>query len=121
MTDPLLTEKCRTLRRKGFTLGEIIKTTNLPKTTVFDHIRDIPLSVELKERIIRENIQRLNKFRPNKKGKCISGRVVPKPIGWTNELVFLVAHFMFDGEIRYCGCIYHNFLCRISRLYKKKI
>lgn len=85
-----------------------MKAVKLPKTTVFDHIQDIPLSTQSKERIIRENIQRLNKFRPNKKGKCISGRIVPQPKGWTNGLLFLVAHFMFDGEIRSHGCIYHN-------------
>ena len=108
MTDPLLIEKCRILRRKGFTLGEIVGTTKLPKTTIYDHIQDIPLSTELKERIIRENIQRLDKFRPDRKGKCIRGRIVPKPEGWTNELLFLTAHFMFDGEIQTHSCIYHN-------------
>ncbi|MBA7622204.1 hypothetical protein ES703_29578 [subsurface metagenome] len=54
-TNPVLVEKCRSLRRKGFTLGEIIKTINLPKTTIFDHIQDIPLSIEAKKRIAREN------------------------------------------------------------------
>jgi len=50
-TDPILVEKCRRLRKKGFTLGEIVKKTGLPKTTVYDHIRDIPLSNVLKEKI----------------------------------------------------------------------
>ena len=50
-TDPLLIEKCRKLREKGFTLGEIIKAIGLPKTTVYHHIRDIPLSNILKEKI----------------------------------------------------------------------
>lgn len=108
MTGPLLIEKCRTLRKRGFTLGEIVGTTKLPKTTIYDNVRDIPLSVELKERIIKESIQRLDKFRPNKKGRCIPGRIVPKPEGWTNELLFLTAHFMFDGEVQTHSCIYHN-------------
>ena len=119
MVDPLLIEKCRTLRRRGFTLGEIVGTTKLPKTTVYDHIRDIPLSTELEERIIRENIQRLDKFRPNKKGKCIPGRIVPKPKGWRNELIFLTAHFMFDGEIRHGNCVYQNRNLALINLVKQ--
>lgn len=112
MTNPLLVEKCRTLRSKGFTLGEIIRTTQLPKTTVFDHIRDIPLPIAVQERIRKETIERLRKFSikigRKRKGKCFPGRIVPKPIGWTNKLLFLVAHFMFDGEIQSHSCIYQN-------------
>jgi len=107
-TNPLLVEKCRILRRKGFTLGEIIKVTHFPKTTIFDHVRDIPLSVKTKERLTRENIQRLKEIARRRRGKCIPGRIVIKPQGWTDKLIFLVAHFMFDGEITRGGCIYHN-------------
>ena len=112
MTDPLLIEKCRTLRKKGFTLGKIIKTTRLPKTTVFDHIYDIPLSITVQERIRKETIERLKKFSiktaRRRKGKCMPGRIVLKPRDWSNKLLFLVAHFMFDGEIQSHSCVYHN-------------
>jgi len=107
-TNPLLIEKCQNLRRKGFTLDEIIKVTKLPKTTVFDHIQDIPLSVERKREIQEDSIKRITEFSRKRKGKCIPGRVVPKPKGWTKELICLVAHFMFDGEITKGGCIYQN-------------
>jgi hypothetical protein len=107
-TDPLLIEKCRTLRRKGFTLGDIIKATKLPKTTVFDHIQDIPLSPKVKERLARENLLRLKEIARRRKGKCIPGRIVVKPKGWANELISLVAHFMFDGEIKTHCCVYNN-------------
>ena len=107
--NPLLVEKCRTLRRKGFVLGEIIKSVNLPKTTVYDHIYDIPLPEETKERIKREARKRINEYiRKERKGKCMFGRVVPKPENWTDKLIFLTAHFMFDGEIQTNACIYHN-------------
>jgi hypothetical protein len=33
---------------------------------------------------------------------------VIKPEGWTNELIFLISHFMFDGEIRNHSCVYNN-------------
>lgn len=112
MTDPLLVKKCRTLRGRGFTLGEIIKETNLPKTTIFEHIQDIPLSRKLKEKIRikqEENTRRLIEFNiKERKGKCIPGRAIPKPENWSNNLIFLTAHFMFDGEIRSHSCIYHN-------------
>jgi len=107
-TDPLLIAKCRNLRRKGYTLGEIIKATNLPKTTIFDHVRDIPLSIAMKESLARENIQRLKEIALRRKGKCIPGRIVIKPKGWGDKLIFLVAHFMFDGEITSHSCVYHN-------------
>ncbi|PIP24217.1 MAG: hypothetical protein COS25_02000 [Candidatus Nealsonbacteria bacterium CG02_land_8_20_14_3_00_37_10] len=107
-TDSSLIEKCRTLRKKGFTLGDIIKATKLPKTTIFDHIQDIPLSVERKREIQEDSIKRITEFSRKRKGKCLFGRVVPKPEGWTKKLIFLTAHFMFDGEISKGSCIYNN-------------
>lgn len=31
-----------------------------------------------------------------------------KPKGWSSDLIYLIAHFMFDGEIGSHSCIYHN-------------
>ena len=122
-TDSALIEKCRNLRREGFTLGKIIKAVKLPKTTVFDHIQDIPLSAKRKREIQKAAIKRITAFSRKRKGKCIPGRVVPKPKGWTNELLFLTAHFMFDGDIQTHSCIYHNrnmaLINRVSALMKK--
>jgi len=44
-------EKCLILRNKGFTLGEIIAATKLPKTTIYYHIRNISLPQKVIERI----------------------------------------------------------------------
>lgn len=108
-TSPLLIKKCQKLRKRGFTLGEIVKATNLPKTTIYGYIRGTPLPPEVKERIILASTKRINEFNIKyRKGKCIPGRVVPKPKKWNDDLIFLVAHFMFDGEINTHGCIYHN-------------
>lgn len=101
-------EKCRNLRNRGFTLGEIVKTTKFPKTTIYYHIKNIPLPLDIIERIKRENTKRITKFNKERKGKCIPGRIVIKSKEFTNKLVFLVAHFMFDGEITSHSCIYHN-------------
>ncbi len=108
-TDPLLVEKCRVLRRKGFALGTIIKKTNLPKTTVYGYIREIFLPFEVKERIKREARKRINDYiRKEKKGKCMPGREFLKPKHWSQGLIFIISHFMFDGQIRYGGCEYYN-------------
>ena len=104
-TNPLLIKKCRSLRRKGFTLTEILEATELSKSTVYDHIYDIPLSDKIKRRIREE---RVKKFSKKRKGKCILGRIVTKPKNWTKELIFLISHFMFDGEITRHSCIYCN-------------
>jgi len=122
-TDPFLIKKCRTLRKKGFTLGEIMKTTNLPKTTVFGHIQDISLPIKIRQQIKEEAVRRIAEFSRKRKGKCMLGRIVVKPRNWTNELVFLVAHFMFDGEITGHSCIYNNrseaLINRVRLLMKK--
>lgn len=122
--NPLLIEKCRTLRRKGFTLGKIIKRVGLSKTTVYDYIHDIKLPIEIKKRIQENYTKRINEFNRQRKGKCWPGRVVPKPKGWTSELILLVAHFMFDGEIGSHSCIYNNrnkVLINRVRLLMRKI
>lgn len=126
-TDSLLIDKCRNLRIKGFTVREISDLIKLPTTTVYGHIFNIPISYKLKERLkIKqiENTKKLIKFNTEiRKGKCNPGRIVIKPKEWTNELIFLVAHFMFDGEIQSHSCIYHNrnmaLINQVSFLMKK--
>ena len=105
---PSLIQKCRTLRRKGLSLNYIIRVVHLPKSTIYDNIRDINLSLETKNRLHQSSIRPLVEFSRKRKGKCIPGRVVPKPKGWFCDLIYLVAHFMFDGEITAHSCIYSN-------------
>ena len=97
------------LRRKGFTLGEIVGTTGVPKTTVYGHVCDIPLSRELQERIKREATRRINEFNiRERKGKCIPGRMFTKPERWSPELIFVLSHILFDGHIAHQGFEYYN-------------
>ena len=108
-TDPLLVEKCRTLRRKGFTLGEIVRIVKLPKTTIYYQVRGISLPPGAEEGIRIAAIKRINEYiRKYRKGKCMPGREVIKPKDWSPELVFVTAHFMFDGRIDHEGCEYYN-------------
>jgi len=111
-TAPLLIQKCRILRKKGFTLREISKLTNIPFTTIYGYVSNVPFSLKLVENIKLkqiENTKRLVRFNiETRKGKCIPGRIVPKPKEWSSDLIYLVAHFMFDGEIASHSCIYNN-------------
>jgi len=111
-TAPLLIQKCRTLRKDGFTLREISKLTNIPVVTIHGYVKDIPFSLKLIKNIKLKqikNTRRLIKFNVEvRKGKCIPGRIVPKPKEWFCDLIYLVAHFMFDGEITSHSCIYNN-------------
>jgi len=80
----------------------------LPKTTVYGYIKDVALTNEQKDKIKQKRRLQL-KGRPSpRKGKCVAGRNVHKPASWSNELVHIVAHFMFDGRIAKEGCLYYS-------------
>ncbi|MBI2515189.1 LAGLIDADG family homing endonuclease [Candidatus Wolfebacteria bacterium] len=114
-------EKCRILRRQGFTLGEIIKLTNLPKTTIYGYIRDISLPLKIQAEIKKRHIRRLVDFSRARKGKCIKGREIVKPVGWSLDLIFIVSHFMFDGQIKYAGCEYYNRSFSLIKEMKRRV
>ncbi|MDD4990188.1 MAG: LAGLIDADG family homing endonuclease [Candidatus Pacebacteria bacterium] len=107
-TNPVLIQKIKQLRSNGFSLGEIVKATNLPKTTVYDHIRSVYISPELKKTIIEIGRKKVVVINKQRKGKCWVGREVILPQGWPNGLLFLTAHFIFDGVINYGSCVYQN-------------
>jgi len=112
MTKQEFKQRCVELRNKNFTLGEIVSTLNRPKTTIFFHIRDIPKNKFLKNKIsaINSKQAKLNIARglTPQKGQSALGRKYKDFKKWSASTVNLVAHAMFDGEIRYGGVIYHN-------------
>lgn len=126
-TSLLLIEQCRKLRKEGFTLGEIAKKTRLPKTTIHGHVYDIPSSPVLEKKIRRiqeENTRRLTEFViKTRKGKCAPGREISLPKDWSYDLVLIIAHFLFDGEIRTHSCVYNNrneaLIQRVESLMRK--
>lgn len=100
--------KCRNLRYSGYSLGEIISITNLPKTTIYGYIKDIILTPKQRKKI-EEHRKTLCKNKPNpRKGKCLPGREILKPKSWSEDLIHIIAHFMFDGRIDNDGCIYYS-------------
>ena len=98
---------CQELRTKGHTLGEISIITSRPKTTVYFHVRNMPLTKKLLEKI--KNI-RINSIRGRgpKRGKSLLGYRYKKFNRWTPSLVNLVAHMLFDGAIKREGVLYYN-------------
>jgi hypothetical protein len=98
-------ETCIELRKKDHTLNEIMAITGRSKTSIYAHIRSIPLSIKKREQIA-ENSRRLalglsssrlgvalRPFRPFEE--------------WTAETVLLTAHLMFDGRLAK-SCEYNN-------------
>lgn len=116
MTSQEFKQKCIELRNQNFTLGEMVKILGRPKTTIFFHISNLPRSKILQEKIsaISSKYAKLNHSRglTPQKGKSALGRKYKEFAKWTPDLVNLVAHALFDGEIKYGGVIYNN-RCKI--------
>ena len=97
---------CVALREKGHTLQEIVDITGRSKTTVYFHIRNLPLSPEREAQRRYLAGVRIREFAIARTGK--SERVYKPFATWTPDLVMLVAHLLFDGEIQKNGCAYNN-------------
>lgn len=99
-------EKCVKLRQSDYTLLEISKITRRPKSSVYFHIKNIPLSQEKQELIKTNSALRVSTLSSARKGKSV--RKFKKFTKWNKNLVNLISHFIFDGEIKYSGCVYNN-------------
>jgi len=110
-------EKCRKLRKRGFSLTKVIKITKLPKTTVYDQIKDISLPLKIREKLKKEGLKRLYKYTNQRKKKII------QHTKWNEDLIFIVAHFMFDGGLLKYSSVYYNRsefqVMRLIRIVKK--
>lgn len=99
-------KQCIELRKQDFTLPEIMKKTGRAKTSVYFHVKNIPLSTSKQKEIRAARIQRAYKAAEERKGK--SGRSFKMFKTWDAHAVLLVAHLMFDGEITRTTCGYSN-------------
>ncbi len=97
--------QCISLRKRDFTLAEIMKKTGRSKTSVYFHIKNIPLSKKKQVEIKRNSGVRGRRVAALRKGKSL--RPFRTFTEWTPELVSLVAHLYFDGGI-YKSCVYTN-------------
>lgn len=101
-------ELCRDLRVRGHTLGQIAQVTKRPETSVFFHIRDLALPHSVRVEVSRRMTERLVAYNKKRKGKSALDRHPRLFTVWTPDLVTLISHFLFDGEITRSGCIYTN-------------
>lgn len=120
-----LIEKIKIMRTEGKTLGDIVQATGLPKTTIYFHLRKIPKRFNLTQRL-KEVIKIKNKkIGDAKRGKSFKTYQYKKPNIWTPDFVMLVAHLMFDGELKYASCVYNNrsqaLIDRFIRLMKENL
>lgn len=100
--------RCRNLRKQGFSLGRIVRITRLPKTTVWDQIKDIEFSKTARNEFEQYHRKVDTMARKRRKGHCWKGRVVFKPVNWSPELIYIISHFWFDGLIKRNCCEYYN-------------
>lgn len=99
-------EECIALRKEDYSLVEIARLTGRPKTSVYAHIRGLPLSEKRIETYKKASAERLKKSALSRKGK--SKRSFKKFINWNPSRVLLMAHLSFDGGIRSHQCEYNN-------------
>jgi hypothetical protein len=99
-------QECIALRKKDKTIIEIMAITGRSKSSIYTHIKDIPLSQKKQAAISDVSRKRAIELSGARKGK--SKRPFKPFTAWTPELVLLLSHLMFDGEILKNKCNYNN-------------
>ncbi|MDO8576120.1 MAG: LAGLIDADG family homing endonuclease, partial [bacterium] len=92
--------------RKDHTLSEIVRITGRPKTSVHFHIQNFPLSNLRKKEVQAARALRARLLAGKRRG--VSARLFKKFTSWNTELICLVSHLVFDGEVKHGGCVYNN-------------
>jgi hypothetical protein len=100
-------EQCIALRKKDYSIIEIMRETGRAKSSVYMHIKDLPMS---RERMASYRVaagKQIREFALARKGKSVRQF---KPFKkWTTGSVSLVAHLLFGGSIdSQRGCAYSN-------------
>lgn len=121
MTRQEFKQKCIELRKQNFTIKEITQILKRSKTSVYFHVKSIPKSKALLTKIRENNLIHLNRIKPNLKGISWTGRHCRGFSSWTPVLVNLIAHTMFDGELRKTDLIYHNSSVVLINNFKEKM
>jgi len=99
-------QRCIKLRKQDHTLDEIADITDRPRTSVYYHIQDIPLS---EERRRQANAYNTRKRKEGHEKYWRKQRASFTEFDeWNKKRVLLVSHLMFDGELFSRGCYYHN-------------
>lgn len=99
-------EQCVALRKKDYSINEIMRATGRAKTSIYVHIKNIPLSDKRIQKYRATSGKWIRKFALVRKGKSV--RPFQPFDAWSADTVLLVAHLLFDGEISRGKCIYNN-------------
>lgn len=100
--------QCQRLRAKGNSFGEISSQTRIARSTLHAYLKKIFLSIgQIQEIEVRRKAKCKSKPNP-RKGRCLAGREIVKPKNWSDKLVHIVAHFMFDGRVDEYSCTYYS-------------
>lgn len=99
-------QQCIALRKKDYSIVEIMKATGRAKTSIYTHIKNIPLSDRRVAQYKIASGKRIRKFALARKGKSV--RSFRSFSAWSSDSVLLIAHFLFDGEIARVRCAYNN-------------
>ena len=83
-----------------------MRITHRPKTSVYQHIKDTPLSPGRMKKYKDAAARHIRRFALARKGKSV--RPFRRFESWTPKHVLLIAHLMFDGEIMRRKCVYNN-------------
>ncbi|MFH0912993.1 MAG: LAGLIDADG family homing endonuclease [Candidatus Omnitrophota bacterium] len=103
-----LISKCRELRIEGNSFGEISSVLGVAKSTLYAYLKDIPLSYKQKQDIEKRRKAKCFIGGNPRKGKCLAGREIIKPVSWSKDLIHIVSHFIFDGRVDEDCCIYYS-------------
>lgn len=100
-------ERCRALRKQGYSIGHIARTLKLSESTVHWHVKDIVLTKEQRQRIHEQWRAVMATVNARRRGRPLKPIPFQTP-AWSAELVHLVAHLSFDGRIDRYGCHYYS-------------
>ncbi len=102
--------QCIALRERGYTLPEICRALGRGKSSVYFHIRTIPLPQEVFSSIAKKKVERFHGNIGRKKGVAVRPQPpsIEKEFVWTSTIVLLVAHLLFDGGVSDSYCAYYN-------------
>ena len=99
-------QKVLALRRKDWTLPEIVKETGLAKSTVYYYIHATPLRAKKQAEISEASRRLALRVSAQRRGKSTkSFRPITK---WGVDAVFLVSHLLFDGTLRRSDLSYQS-------------
>lgn len=104
--DRTFKQRCIDLRAQDLSLTEIVRITERPKASVYEHIRHIPLTSGRIAAARAAAAERARQLSASRKGK--SRRPFWHFGKWSRRTVLLTAHLLFDGELGYARCAYNN-------------